>query len=155
MLYLLLASANGLLTVVSRMVNASLGRAVGSLQGSFVNHVVGTLGAGLVLLVGWRTGTFALGSIPWIYWTGGCIGVLIVAASNYAVATVGATLFAVLLLTGQIFTSALIDHFGWLGETQIPMAPTKLLGLGLLLAGALLVLTDRPATPAVPPEGSV
>lgn len=158
MLFAVLAAANGLLTVMSRMVNAALGRAIGSLPGSLVNHVVGTLGAGAVLVLVWQTGLRALPSVPWIYWTGGCIGVLVVAASNYAVRTVGATLFAVLLLLGQIFTSAVIDHFGLMGEIRIPMTPLKLVGLGLLFVGALLVLADkrRPVSPATggPAPGS-
>ncbi len=159
MLYALLAAANGVLTVMSRMVNAALGRSVGSLPGSMVNHLVGALGAGVVVLFGWQARLEAWTSVPWIYFTGGCLGVLVVAASNYVVRAVGATLFAVLLLLGQILTSALIDHFGWMGEIQIAMTPMKLLGLALLFAGALLVLADgrRPVTPgtdAPAPEGS-
>ena len=143
MLFTLLAAANGLLTVMSRIVNASLGAAVGSLHGSFVNHLVGTLGAGALLLVGWRTGLFELASVPLVYFIGGCLGVLVVAASNYAVRRIGTALFAVLLLTGQLFTSAAIDHYSLMGEMRVLMTPPKLAGLFLLLLGALLVLTDR------------
>ncbi len=142
MLYVFLAISNGALTVGSRMVNAALGAAMGSLQGSFVNHLVGSLGAALLLVVGVRTGALVLEGVPWIYLTGGCLGVLIVAVSNYAVRTIGAALFAVLLLTGQLVSSAGIDHFGWLSAQRIIMTPAKLFGLALILIGAALVVTD-------------
>ncbi|PSQ84308.1 MAG: hypothetical protein BRD40_01315 [Bacteroidetes bacterium QS_1_65_9] len=132
MLFVFLAAANGLMTVLSRMVNAALGSAVGSLRGSFVNHTVGTLTAGALLLAGLRMGAFRLTGIPWIYFIGGCLGVLVVAASNYAVRHVGAALFATLLLTGQLFTSAVIDHFGLLGKVRIAATPGRRAVSGLL-----------------------
>lgn len=159
MLYVLLAFGNGLLTVASRLLNASLGTRVGSLAGSFVNHGVGTLGAALLLLGGLGTGTMAgLGGIPWIYLTGGCFGVVVVAISNYAVRHVGAALFAILLLGGQLSTSAVIDHFGLLGTLRIAMTPGKMVGLVLILVGALLVLSEtraRPPREAAADEASV
>lgn len=145
MFFALLATINGLFTVFSRMVNASLATAVGSLRGSFVNHLVGTVGAGFLLLVGLQIDMAQLATIPWIYFIGGCLGVLIVAASNYAVRHIGAALFAMLLLAGQLLTSAFIDHYSLLGNVRIPITPARIAGIILLLGGALLVITDRSA----------
>ncbi len=145
MLFVLLALVNGFLTVLSRMVNASLGRAVGSLRGSFVNHLVGTMTAGVVLLLLQQLGALPaqLAEVPWVYFLGGCLGVLVVAASNYAVGQLGAVLFAVLLLAGQLATSAAIDHFALLGDTHIPMTAPRILGLLLILLGAIIAIRDR------------
>ena len=51
-MYILLAIVTGTITVVSRVVNAALATRIGSLRGSFVNHIVGALFAGLPLAVG-------------------------------------------------------------------------------------------------------
>ena len=145
-MFFALAFANGLLAVGSRIVNAALSDHVGSLRGSLVNHLVGGVAVGGVLLAGVGTDTLAAGrAVAPIYWSGGVLGVLVVAASNYAVRHTGVTLFAVLILAFQLIGSALIDHFGWLGQSPIALSWTRLLGLGLLIGGAILVVTDRDA----------
>ncbi len=44
-----------------------------------------------------------------------------------------------LTVTGQQVASALIDQFGWLRMTRRALTPGRLLGLVLLIAGAVLV----------------
>jgi transporter family-2 protein len=144
-MFFVLAAANGLLVVVSRVVNAALSDHVGSLRGSLVNHGVGLALAAGVLALGVGQGTMQVGGVPPFYLTGGILGVLVVAASNYAVRHAGAVLFSVLVLAFQLVGSALIDHFGWLGQTPIPLSWSRLLGLTLLLVGAVLVVTDQHA----------
>lgn len=142
-MFILLALVNGTITVLSRIVNAALAARVGSLRGSLVNHAVGLGFAGLLLIAGLRTGTFQWEGIPLVYFVGGCLGVLVVAASNYAVQHIGAVLFSVLLLAFQLLTSAVIDHFGLMGGDTIPLTGPRALGLVLLVVGAVLVITDR------------
>jgi transporter family-2 protein len=147
-MFVLLALINGGLTVLSRVVNAVLSDRIGSMGGSLVNHAVGGAAAGLLLLAGVGTGTLRLAGVPWWQFAGGCLGVLVVAASNYAVRHAGAALFAVLLLLFQLVTSAVIDHWGLLGQPPMPITPLRLLGLVLLGTGAVLVVTDREQKPA-------
>ena len=144
-MYILLALTTGAITVASRVVNAALATRVGSMRSSFVNHLAGTLFAGLLLAVGVRTGVLRWSGIPLVYFIGGSLGVLIVAASNYAVQHAGAVVFAVLILTVQLMTSAGIDHFGWMGGDVIPMTIERGVGLALIIGGAVLVVTDRAA----------
>lgn len=150
MLFYVLAALNGVLGSISRLLNAALGATLGSLEGSWVNHVVGTAFAGGLLLVGWRTGTMQ-GGLPWYYWIGGCMGVGVVAAGNYVIPRIGAVLFALLLLAMQLIASATLDHFGWLGGVVIPLSPQRVSGLLLLFGGALLALYERKAAA---PSGS-
>lgn len=153
-MFFLLAFANGLFAVLARVVNASLSDHLGDLRGSLVNHAVGLGGVGTLLLGGIGSGVVRVTGIPLVYLSGGILGVLVVAASNYAVRRAGATLFAVLVLTFQLLGSALIDHFGWLGQTPIALSWTRLLGLGLLIGGAVLVVTDREAIAAAEADAS-
>ena len=142
-MFVLLALVNGTITVISRIVNAALAIRVGSLRGSLVNHAVGSAFAGLLLVAGLRTGVLQWGGVPLIYFAGGCLGVLIVAISNYAVQHAGAAVFSVLLLTFHLLGSALIDHFGLMGGAVIPITIPRVIGLALIIVGASLVVTER------------
>ena len=146
-MFYLLALANGVIGALSRLVNAALGTYVGSLESSWINHVVGTVVAGGLLLAGWRTGTLQWGGLAWYYWIGGCLGVGVVAASNYAVPRIGAMLLGMILLAAQLVTGAGLDAAGALGGTAIPLTGTRAFGLLLLIAGALLTLTERGGRP--------
>jgi len=161
-MFFVLAFANGLLAVGARVVNARLSDHVGSLQGALVNHAVGLLLAAVLVLLGLGGGAVRLGGIDPVYLSGGILGVLVVAISNYAVRHAGAALFAVLVLAFQLIGSALIDHYGWLGQSPIALSWSRLVGLALLIAGGILVVTDREAMQAVgagtdaapPPDGA-
>lgn len=153
-MFVLLAFTNGLFAVLARVVNAALSDHVGSLRGSLVNHTVGLAVVGILLLGGLGTGVVRVMGIAPVYLSGGVLGVLVVAASNYAVRHAGSTLFAVLVLTFQLIGSALIDHFGWLGQSPIALSWPRMLGLGLLIVGAVLVVTDRETIDAAEAEAA-
>ncbi|MCS4153318.1 transporter family-2 protein [Salinibacter ruber] len=144
-MFVFLAFTNGLFAVLARVVNAALSDHVGSLRGSFVNHATGLVAVATLLLGGAGSGALLITNVNPVYLSGGVLGVLVVAASNYAVRHAGSTLFAVLILTFQLLGSAIIDHFGWLGQTPITLSWTRLLGLCLLIGGAILVVTDQEA----------
>ena len=54
-------------------------------------------------------------------------------------ATLDATLMIGLIVGGQLVMAVILDHFGWLGYAQHPINPMRLLGVGLLVGGVLLV----------------
>jgi transporter family-2 protein len=142
-MYILLAIANGALAVGSRIVNASLSDRIGDLGGSFVNHAVGWGVAGLLLGLGLGQEGGAWSAAPWWAWSGGVLGVLVVAASNYAVRRAGAALFGVLVVAAQLATSAIIDHLGLFGQTPIAVTPMRVSGLLLLAGAAALIVSDE------------
>lgn len=153
-MYTLLAIANGALAVGSRIVNASLSDRIGDFGGSFVNHAVGWCVAGLLLAVGLGQGGGSWSAAPWWAWSGGVLGVLVVAASNYAVRRAGAALFGVLLVASQLATSAIIDHLGLFGQTPIAVTPMRLAGLTLLAGAAALIISDEgPPNEGEPDKG--
>ena len=146
-MYILLAVVNGVFAVGSRIANASLSNRVGDLGGSLVNHVVGWAVAGGLLAVGLGSGSAAWAAVPWRAWTGGVMGVLVVAASNYAVRRAGAATFGVLLVGGQLAASAVIDQFGLFGQSPLAVTPMRLAGLVLLALGAALIATSQEREP--------
>ncbi len=78
---------------------------------------------------------------PWWIWTGGALGAFFVATSIYLAPRLGATTMLAWFLVGQFSTALLLDHFGWLGFAQQPVSMTRIIGIALIAAGALLVRT--------------
>ena len=126
--------------------NASLGLHVGNMKSSFMNHLVGALFAGLLLLVGFKTGSLFLPDFPFLYCLGGCFGVLMVAMCNFAIPRIGMMVMTILITSFQLLTSCLIDHFGWLGANRMPFTFSRGAGLILLVVGATFVFSKNRAT---------
>ena len=76
---------------------------------------------------------------PWWIWIGGALGAFFVATSIYLAPRLGATTMLAWFLVGQFSTALLLDHFGWLGFAQQPVSMTRIIGIALIAAGALLV----------------
>lgn len=74
----------------------------------------------------------------WV-WTGGLFGVCIVAGQTFLVDRIGVGLLAIINIFGMLAASVVIDNFGILGAAKIRITPQKWLGLGLVLAGIILL----------------
>jgi transporter family-2 protein len=70
---------------------------------------------------------------------GGCLGAFYVSTAIAAVPRLGTAALAAFVIAGQLITAALIDRFGWLGVEPRELTAGRLVGLVLVLAGALLV----------------
>ena len=138
--FILLAVVNGGLLTLQWLTNAALGNHVGSLGSSFVNHFVGAMVGFLIVLLGFRTGTFDFQNIPWYYFAGGCLGVFVVYSINVAITHIGAMLTTLLFVTFQLLTSAVIYHYGFFEAKQIPLDSKRIIGLFFLFLGACIVL---------------
>ncbi len=78
-------------------------------------------------------------SLPWWVALGGLIGVFFVVGGVMIAPVLGVALFFVCIVGGQLLGATLADHVGAFGVQQQPVNALKLLGLGLVLAGAALV----------------
>jgi transporter family-2 protein len=96
----------------------------------------------LVWLVSGGTGSGDVSQVralPWWVLLGGVIGVVFVAGSVIVAPVLGVALFFVCVVAGQLLCATLADHFGAFGMAVQPVTGMKVLGLGLVLAGAALV----------------
>ena len=80
-----------------------------------------------------------LAGLPWWIVFGGFVGALVVAGGAAIAPVTGAAVFIVCLIAGQLVASALIDHVGAFGMVERPIGLVKAAGLGVVLAGALMV----------------
>ena len=78
-------------------------------------------------------------ALPWWVTIGGIVGVVFVAGGVVIAPVLGVALFFVCVVAGQLLGSTLADQFGAFGMQVKPINMMKLLGLGLVLIGAILV----------------
>ena len=115
--------------------------------GSF-GAAVASFSVGLILIV---VVTFAFaGGVktdgaapPWYYWLlGGIGGVAIVTVSLIAVRELGAGGVTAATIAGQLALSVVIDRMGVLGLDERAITWEKLLGIGLLALGTVLIVRE-------------
>jgi transporter family-2 protein len=132
----------GCLVGMQAPINSRLGRTVGSVQAATFSFLVGTVL--LVLVAAFLRGGLGnfsqLGRAPWWALVGGLLGAVYVTVALIAVRTLGASGLTAVVITGQLAISVAIDRFGLLGVDRQPIGLHRVVGLLLLVAGALLVV---------------
>jgi bacterial/archaeal transporter family-2 protein len=138
---IILTIGGSVVLTLQKAVNGALGKHIGSLQGSFVNHLVGALVAGALLAAGLATGSLHVAGIPPHLFLGGSLGAFMICCMNYAIARAGVMATLICMLISQLVCSTVIDHYGLFGGVAIEMRPARLAGILLIIAGAIFVLT--------------
>jgi bacterial/archaeal transporter family-2 protein len=141
-LYYLLGLGVGAGLIVQIGMNSRLRALLGSpVTAALVSFVVGSLALALYLLAA-RTPLPARAQwaqVPLWAWFGGVLGAFYVASSVIVGPRLGAATLLALVVLGQLLTSLLVDHYGWLGFPQHPLTLTRFAGGALLFAGMLLI----------------
>jgi transporter family-2 protein len=122
-------------------VNAQLSRHVSVIGAAFVSTAISALLL-LVLYVATKRGfgeLSALREVPWYEMTGGVMGAILVSVSLVTVKTLGAGGVVAATVAGQLIVSAALDRAGVLGLEKMGLTPTRLVGMGLLVLGTILV----------------
>lgn len=78
----------------------------------------------------------------WI-WFGGIAGMLYLTSALILVPKIGSSTFFVMVITGQLIISILIEQFGWFGMPQNPIPMSKIVGIGLVISGVLCFQLSR------------
>lgn len=132
-------------TVFQPLLNAKLNQHLDSpIWASFISFAVGTVLLLIVgLIVNGKFMTLETTGLKWWMFLSGLIGAIYITTSLYVVSYIGVAVLAAMSITGVLFVSAILDHFGVLSETANPISLQKIIGLSLLAAGALLTLKDR------------
>jgi bacterial/archaeal transporter family-2 protein len=141
-LAVVLGAAAGCLVGMQAPINARLRVAIGPVQAATFSFLVGT--AALLLIAafvrgGW--GNFAhVGRAPGWALIGGLLGAVYVTVALLAVRTLGVSGLTAVVIAGQLTISVVIDRFGLLGVARQSIGAERIVGLALLLVGALLVV---------------
>ena len=128
-------------TALQAPTNARLATAVASpVNAALVSFAVGTVALGVVAaILHTRPDVAATRALPWYAWLGGAYGACFVVAAAWGVPRLGVAMTITLMVGGQLLISLALDHFGVLGVPQQPLNLGRIAGVGLVLAGVLLV----------------
>lgn len=123
-------------------VNSQLRIALNSpIQAAFISFLVGTIILGAIAfaqgLPWFKPGTVS--TIPWWAWVGGVLGAFNIAMSVFLAPKLGAVVLTISVVCGQIITSLVLDHNGWLGYPRIDLSISRISGALFIIAGVLLV----------------
>jgi transporter family-2 protein len=140
--FTLLAAGAGVSFVVQQAVNANLRAVLGSAAwAGFISYLGGTL-CMLALAFAMREAlppAVVAVRTNWWAWSGGFFGAIYIAISILLVPRLGTATFIALLVTGQMLSSMVFDHYGLFGVVQHPVDPFRLLGAVLLIGGVILI----------------
>ena len=135
------ALLSGCLVALQAPTNAMLARGAGSpVNAALISFAVGTAA---LIVVAWALGVrpapSAMRSLPWYAWTGGLYGAVFVSAAVFAAPRLGVTFFLTVSIAGQLLMALLLDRVGAFGVARVDISTTRVAGVVLVLAGALLV----------------
>lgn len=136
-----LGAVAGALIAVQSVLNATLGERLGNFGSVLILSVVSI--AVLLVVIALFPGTARFEGLPnlseWYLYAGGALGVAILAAPIFLVPRIGTTFTLVAIVMGQLLMALLIDHFGLFASPRIAASMPRLLGVGLVALGAVLV----------------
>ena len=140
--YIIVAIAIGASLALQPTINVVMSRTLGSpLLAASISITISFI---LVVLIwlSWGKGAGDLSQVkvlPWWVVVGGIIGVVVVVGSIIVAPVLGIAFFFICIVAGQLLGSTLIDQFGAFGMQVKPVNIKKLLGISLVLVGAVLV----------------
>jgi transporter family-2 protein len=137
-----LAVLAGISIVIQQALNANLRIALGSAAWSgFMSYFLGLV-CMVILAIVLRDpvpSVVAATRLPWWAWSGGLFGAIFIGLGIFLVPQLGAATFLALLITGQMLSSVLFDHFGWFGLAQRSIDGPRAIGVALLIGGVILI----------------
>ena len=131
----------GAATALQAPTNAKMMGAVGSPENAaLVSFAVGTAAPGILAVVlQVRPDIAASRALPWYAWVGGLYGAIFVVAAAWGVPRLGVATTIILMVAGQLLLSVVLDHFGAMGMPKQPISLGRVAGIGLVIAGVLMV----------------
>lgn len=128
--------AVGLQSPLASMISQRLGM----LESVFIVHLGGALFAliPLLLLGGGKLAEWR--QVPWYALGAGIFGLVVIGAVSYMIPRMGVAAAIVSIVAGQLLISTILDHFGWLGAAHRPLELSRIVGLGVVMAGVWLTV---------------
>lgn len=124
---------------IQGVMNTRLGDKVGVLETNAFVQLVGFVLAIAIAMIFGRGDIRQLPQAPWYSWLGGVIAPVITVTVMLAIAGLSPTVAISTILLSQLTVAALIDAFGLMGSEKLPFTWQKLLGVGLMVGGVLLM----------------
>jgi transporter family-2 protein len=131
----------GVVLTVHLAMNGKVGAVLNNARvGNALFWCIGAVMAVLIGLTGWRAGALdGLKQVNPILLTAGAMGASLVFAIAWLIPRIGAGPFTVGLLAGQVISSMVLSHYGWLGSPVQPVALKGVIGALIVIGGVVLI----------------
>jgi transporter family-2 protein len=131
----------GAVLAIHLAMNGKVGDAIGNARvANAVFWVIGAFMAVLIGLSGWHSGALTpLKQVNPLLLTAGLIGAALVFGIAWAIPQMGAGPAMIALLAGQVIGGLVLSHFGWLGSPVDPVNLIKVVGVAIMIGGAVIV----------------
>ncbi len=140
LIVIVLAMMGGIATALQGQFMGLLSVAMGPLESVFITYAGGAVVVAMAMVVVQGGNLKAWNTVPWYALTSGLMGLVIIGAIGYVVPRLGVAAGFTVMVATQFVAGAIIDHYGLFGAMVRPMDLTKVLGLGLLMAGVTLLV---------------
>ena len=143
LLILPLAMGIGIAMAFQTAINSQLREYLYSpLQAALFSFLVGTIVLAILVFFQQveKPNLSTLLNIRRYLWIGGCLGVYAISMSIYSAPKLSLLTLSGVIIFGQMVTSMLIDHFGFLGTEKVSINWQRLLGSVVIFIGVLLTL---------------
>lgn len=129
---------SGVLLACMQSFNGELSTTIGIYGTSFLVHLIGGILIVFYIKV-MKKEKIKLAPMPLYVYCGGLCGLILVSFTSLTISHIGNVLTTCLSITGQIFLSILLDHFGLFGVQQVPFNSKRIPALIFVLVGVLLI----------------
>ena len=116
-----------------------IGQRVGATASSFIIHLSGMILSGVLLVMRGVEKVRDWHTLPWYMLGAGIFGVILFQTINITLPRLGSTMMIALIITGQLVTGVVIDHFGLLGVAARHIDISRVIGIVALLIGGYLI----------------
>lgn len=137
---IIFAIFGGIATALQGQFMGLLSVAMGPLESVFITYASGTTVVAATMLAMKGGNLKAWPTVPWYALTSGLMGLVIIGSISYAVPRLGVVVGFTILVATQFLAGVMIDHYGWFGAVVRPMDISKVVGLGLMIAGVTLLV---------------
>jgi transporter family-2 protein len=144
-LFVILGALVGTMVPVQAGINASLRNFLPHpIYAAIANFVVGLamLAVACVAMQAQLPSVAGMSKVPWWYWIGGLMGACLVLAGILLSHRLGAATFVACVIVGQLTASVVCDHYGLFGFAVHHANLQRILGIGLLAGGLVLIRTS-------------
>ncbi len=141
LIWVIMAFISGAFLPIQAGLNTRLGKAGESpVHASLFSFIVGAIGLVLYILLTNQTVSWdGVKTAPWHAWLGGLLGAFYVTVIILAFPKLGPGLTFGLVVARQMIFSALLEHFNILVAQPHPINFMKILGIGLVIAGVVII----------------
>lgn len=139
MIGILFAILSGLFIALQNVLNATIGMEISVWSTAMLTQAVGGTGALLIYFLVKGDGFGQMKHVKPLYLFGGSFGAFVVAGSVIAVMYIGAAVTNASMLLAQLATVVLIETFGFFQMNKQPIARKQVIGLAVMMVGAILI----------------